>query len=164
MKVHSSVTDSSQSWEHGAYYTACRQLNRLESVLSKRFGCSKTLPGCWVAFYLLQTTVLVSESSLHFLFSPRTVYFEAQLSLSEWDSELLWFTLAGQAYWNWSHSGTSWSYLELYTFLLKKIPCRVQCVNLRGNCYTTTSSDTSHSQIKFLCLLDIEFIHHSSRH
>ena len=38
------MDDSSQSWEPGAYCTACRQLNRLESILSKWLW-SKCLPG-----------------------------------------------------------------------------------------------------------------------
>lgn len=33
--AYPSMGESSQTWELGVYYTVCRQLNRLESVLSR---------------------------------------------------------------------------------------------------------------------------------
>lgn len=49
-QTHSSMGDSSQSWEPGAHCTACRQLSRSKSVLSGFFGWSKPLPGSLFLF------------------------------------------------------------------------------------------------------------------
>ena len=63
-KTHSS-TAHTQSWERGAGCTACRQLNRLESVLSRFLSWSEPLlPGIWAGVFFFQAAGLVWESSL----------------------------------------------------------------------------------------------------
>ena len=56
--------DSSQSWEPGAHSTTCRQLNRLESVLSRYPKWKKSLPGSAAAFCFFQAACSVFEPSL----------------------------------------------------------------------------------------------------
>ena len=71
-KAHTSTGANLQSWESGAHHTACRQLNRLESVLSRFFSWSKPLPGSLAAFCFFQTAGLTFplwESSLKLSFT-----------------------------------------------------------------------------------------------
>lgn len=131
------MTDSSQSWEHGAHYTACRQLNRLESALSKRFRCSKTLPGCRVAFHLLQTTVLVSESSLHFFFL-----------LGQSTLKLSFLCLSGTL----SFCGLLWQGRHTETGHIQELPeatwsCLPSCLrNFPAECSVSISEETAIQQ------------------
>ena len=63
-KAHPSMGDSSQSWEPGAHCTACRQLNRLESVLSRCLSWSKLLPDSWYEGGSFES-LLCSSASFH---------------------------------------------------------------------------------------------------
>ena len=44
-KAHHSIGDDLQSWEPGAHYTVCRQLNQLGIVLARCLSWSKPFPG-----------------------------------------------------------------------------------------------------------------------
>ena len=62
-KVHPSTSDSSQSWEPGVHCTACRQLHRLDKILSRWcLSWSDSLSSSSVAFCFLQAAGLASES------------------------------------------------------------------------------------------------------
>ena len=53
-----------------------------------------------------------------------------------------------RTYWIWLVPRTSWSYFELFTFLFKDLPWRMECFNVGGNCYTTTSRNLSKNKLE----------------
>lgn len=65
----------------GACYTACRQLNMLDSVLSRCLSWSQPLPGCLASFCFFQTVSLVSVFFAAWLLSLRRT-----LSFYCWDT------------------------------------------------------------------------------
>lgn len=112
--VHSSMGDNSQKL--GTWSTV-HSLQAVQQV--REWLQSKPIPG------------LVSESFWH-LFSEILLCHSVSFCLRETVSFycLLW---QGASWWIWSISGTSWSSLELFTFLLKELPCRMEWFSLRGN-------------------------------
>lgn len=63
-----------QSWKLGAHHTTCRQLNRLESVLSRGLSSSETPPGRLAALSLFLPVWLVSASSRQLDLSENVLY------------------------------------------------------------------------------------------
>ena len=94
---------SSQSWEPKALPTACRQLSRLENILLRCLSWSKSLEGCSSC----------SESSLK-TYSLLTLSGRSLGNLLSFREFLRLFFL-------------------LFTSLLKELPCKMECFNLRGN-------------------------------
>lgn len=90
------MSDSLQIFEPGTHCTACRQLNRLKSDLSKSFSWSKCLLGSSAGFCVFQATGLVSESSLWLHWSKPSLRL-GFAPLSGWDFQLLVLTLAGRS-------------------------------------------------------------------
>lgn len=57
-KGYPSTGNSLQSWEPGASCTACRHLNRLESVLPRWLSWSKSLPDSWSGLKIFATQLV----------------------------------------------------------------------------------------------------------
>jgi hypothetical protein len=67
-KAHPSMGDSSQSWEAGAQCIACRQLNRLETVLFRCLMWIQPLTGSSAGHCLLQECYLRVSLSIPYYF------------------------------------------------------------------------------------------------
>lgn len=125
-----------RSWEPGAQCTSClsvlQQIALSDSIDLNPFQATQldSLPsGSW------------SCLRVFFILACLKVFFAAWLCRSEREtlSHYCLFRQEGSL-WICSVSGNSWSYYELFTFLLKKLPRRKECFNLGRNCSRITSS------------------------
>lgn len=103
------------SWKPGAHCTVWRQLNRLESILSKLLW-SKPLPGSW--------------SGLKNLLCSST-FFHLQGTI-----QLLLLNLAGMGLVNLLCFRDFLKLFWVVTLVFKELSGGLECFNLRGNCYT----------------------------
>ena len=101
--------DSSKRWEPGAHCTACMQLNRLESVLSRCFSLSKPLPGSLAGLNLFHTLVC-----LRVLFAA-------------------WLVSSGRE--GPSESSQFQELPEAILSCFKELLSKVACFGLRGSCF-----------------------------
>jgi len=112
---------------------------QVENVLSSCLSWSQPLPSSLAGFCLSQAAGLVWEFfvGLAFFFLIIVVYFW-QVGCSERDSELLRLNLVGEGPSDSGQfQGLPSALLELLAFLLKELPCRMECFDLWGNCYIT---------------------------
>lgn len=123
--------ESSRSWELRAHCTACRQLNRLESVFSRCLSWSKHLPAA--DWFLL----LLSCWSQSLLCSPASFCLRG--------TQLLSPPLAGQGLVSLLSFREFLKSLWLFIFLLKELPCWREHFDLGRDCYTTFGL-ANHSQ------------------
>lgn len=133
-KVHPRTGDKSQSWEPGAHCTAWRQFSKLERVLSQWLWKIFSKQLNW--FLLLPCDY--TRVDHHLSFSPLKVFFAVQLlCVGEEFSAFIAYSGRNEVYRIWSFSGTSWTYFELFTFLIKEFPSGMRCFSLEANCQTT---------------------------
>jgi hypothetical protein len=103
-------------------------------------GWRVALPGPLLVSASSKVAQLVSASSRQLVWSqslgslsPLKVSVQLSFCLWERDSHLLLLTLAGRGLVNLVHFRDFLKLFELFTSLLKELPCKMECFNLRGN-------------------------------
>lgn len=150
----------SSFWKLGicstVWSTTCRQLSRLEHVPTRWLSWSKSLPGSPAVFCFFHTDGLVSVFQAACLICVCFAAFFLRSLLLSFMSlggalDSIYYLLQEER----SKQSAQFQGLPEFTFLLKELPFKIECFNLRVNCYTTIS--------KFWRCLKLFFMLHHSK-